>query len=228
MDICPGDSPGKNTGVGCRASSRGSSQPRDWSQVSCIAGRFFTIWATREAWWLVGNTKMLQSALQACRLWSPQEVLDQSSSDTEGWLLIQHHSNMVLQYEPCFWNLWTNENCRWLCCLFTYFSYVVLLIISKLNYFRLLPKYGCLTWSLRRRAALAIREDESSATPPCGRGLCTYDQSSSAWSRQTPWSSHVDNDHCVTVHHKTLPWYFPVPKWQEVALSSRPTVDPHL
>ena len=30
--------------------SRGSSQPRDWTQVSCTAGRFFTIWATREAW----------------------------------------------------------------------------------------------------------------------------------------------------------------------------------
>ena len=29
--------------------SRGSSQPRDWIQVSCIAGRFFTSWATREA-----------------------------------------------------------------------------------------------------------------------------------------------------------------------------------
>ena len=29
-------------------SSRGSSQPRDWAQVSCIAGGFFTIWATRE------------------------------------------------------------------------------------------------------------------------------------------------------------------------------------
>ena len=28
---------------------RGSSWPRDWSQVSCIAGRFFTIWATSEA-----------------------------------------------------------------------------------------------------------------------------------------------------------------------------------
>ena len=29
--------------------SRGSSQPRDATQVSCIAGRFFTSWATREA-----------------------------------------------------------------------------------------------------------------------------------------------------------------------------------
>ena len=27
---------------------RGSSQPRDWTWVSCIAGRFFTVWATRE------------------------------------------------------------------------------------------------------------------------------------------------------------------------------------
>ena len=26
--------------------SRGSSRPRDWTQVSCIAGRFFTIWAS--------------------------------------------------------------------------------------------------------------------------------------------------------------------------------------
>ena len=29
--------------------SRGSSQPRAWTWVSCIAGRFFTVWATREA-----------------------------------------------------------------------------------------------------------------------------------------------------------------------------------
>ena len=29
--------------------SRGSSQPRDWTEVSCTAGEFFTVWATREA-----------------------------------------------------------------------------------------------------------------------------------------------------------------------------------
>ena len=28
--------------------SGGSSQPRDWTQVSCIAGGFFTSWVTRE------------------------------------------------------------------------------------------------------------------------------------------------------------------------------------
>ena len=30
--------------------SRGSSPPRDWTRVSCTAGRSFTIWATREAY----------------------------------------------------------------------------------------------------------------------------------------------------------------------------------
>ena len=30
-------------------SSRGSSQSRDPTQVSCIAGRFFTVWAPKEA-----------------------------------------------------------------------------------------------------------------------------------------------------------------------------------
>ena len=29
--------------------SRGSSWPRDQTQISCIAGRFLTVWATREA-----------------------------------------------------------------------------------------------------------------------------------------------------------------------------------
>ena len=80
-----GDSPGRNSGVGCHALlqrifqlrdrsqvsrilyclshqgnpwilewvaypfSRGSSQPSNWTGVSCIAGGFFTGWATKEA-----------------------------------------------------------------------------------------------------------------------------------------------------------------------------------
>ena len=39
-----GDSPGKNTGA-----SRGSSQPRDWTQASWVVSRHFTVWATGEA-----------------------------------------------------------------------------------------------------------------------------------------------------------------------------------
>ena len=32
-------------------SSRGPSRPRDQTEVSCIAGRVFTIWANKEAKW---------------------------------------------------------------------------------------------------------------------------------------------------------------------------------
>ena len=44
-----GDSPSKNNGIGSMPSSRGSSQPRGPTQVSRIAGGFFTIWVKREA-----------------------------------------------------------------------------------------------------------------------------------------------------------------------------------
>ena len=44
----PWNSPGHNTGVDSCYLSRGPSQPRDWTQVSRIAGGFFTIWATKE------------------------------------------------------------------------------------------------------------------------------------------------------------------------------------
>ena len=47
----PWNSPGQNTGMGSHSLpfSRGSSQPRDWTRVSHIAGGFFTSWATTEA-----------------------------------------------------------------------------------------------------------------------------------------------------------------------------------
>ena len=44
-----GDSPGKNIGVGSLFLLQGSPQPRNRTRVSCIAGGFFTSWATREA-----------------------------------------------------------------------------------------------------------------------------------------------------------------------------------
>ena len=43
----PWSSLGQNTGVGSLSLLKGSSQPRDWTQVSHFAGRFFTSWATR-------------------------------------------------------------------------------------------------------------------------------------------------------------------------------------
>ena len=44
----PRNSPGQNTGVGILSFSRGSSQPRNRTGVSCIAGGFFTNWAIRK------------------------------------------------------------------------------------------------------------------------------------------------------------------------------------
>ena len=41
------------------SSSRASFWPRDQSWVSCIAGRFFTVWATRETWVYVCLPHML-------------------------------------------------------------------------------------------------------------------------------------------------------------------------
>ena len=47
--------------------SRGSSQPRDWTQVSHIAGGFFTNWAIREGLMSLAN---FNKPLQLCKPWS--------------------------------------------------------------------------------------------------------------------------------------------------------------
>ena len=47
--LCPWNFPGKNTGVGSHSLLQGIFQVQRSNQVSCIAGRFFTAWATREA-----------------------------------------------------------------------------------------------------------------------------------------------------------------------------------
>ena len=55
MDCSPpdssvhGDSPGKNTGVSCHAFFQGIFPTQGRTQVSPVAGGFFTDWATRKA-----------------------------------------------------------------------------------------------------------------------------------------------------------------------------------
>ena len=61
------------------ASSRGSSRPRDQTQVSCIAGRFFTVWATREA----KNTGVGSLSLSPGRLPDPRIELGSPSLQTD-------------------------------------------------------------------------------------------------------------------------------------------------
>ena len=63
----PWNSPGQNTGVvGAVPLSTVSYQPRDQTQVSHIAGRFFTRWATREAHWVLAAAAAAAKSLQSC------------------------------------------------------------------------------------------------------------------------------------------------------------------
>ena len=87
-DYSPWNSPDQNTREVAFPFSRGSSQPRDQTQVSCLAGGFFTGWATRKALW--SEVKMLVTqlclifcdphGLQPARLLCPWD-----SSRQENW-----------------------------------------------------------------------------------------------------------------------------------------------
>ena len=87
--------------------SRGSSQPRDRTQVSSIAGRFFTIWGTREAHtehWI--NVNMWTHGVQ--------EIVS-------GWNLrlqiIDIHSHLAF-----FYPLWTwSQTCKF--CMWYYLQF---------------------------------------------------------------------------------------------------------
>ena len=54
----PWNSPDQNTGVGSLSLLQGIFQPRDQTQVSCIASGFFTSWAIREAHYLLKLIKI--------------------------------------------------------------------------------------------------------------------------------------------------------------------------
>ena len=80
--------------------SSGSSQPRDWTWVSCIAGGFFTHWATREA---------------HCRIWAYQ-------SETTLSYIVREVSSVLSSLPPgettyrkywCSACQWTPRNARW-------------------------------------------------------------------------------------------------------------------
>ena len=68
MDCSPpgssvhGDSPCKNTGVGSLSFLQGIFLTQECNQVSCIAGRFFINWATREAQMTPHPTQKIHSS----------------------------------------------------------------------------------------------------------------------------------------------------------------------
>ena len=91
--------------------SRGSSQPRDWTQVSCFAGRFFTVWPTK--WPCVGNMKIDQR--KHCPKWimkNPYGYTDlffslrwspDPNADILTWKEAWHHHCIIfiISISPC-------------------------------------------------------------------------------------------------------------------------------
>ena len=69
--------------------SRESSRPRDQTQISCIRGRVFTVWATREAQWriYVNPNLPIHSTLRDCHHteWSKSER-EKQISDINGYM----------------------------------------------------------------------------------------------------------------------------------------------
>ena len=60
---------------------RGVSWPWHWTWVSCIAGRFFTFWATREAQNLYGHMKNSKYPKQSCERKTELEISGALTSD---------------------------------------------------------------------------------------------------------------------------------------------------
>ena len=98
--------------------SRGSSRPRDQTQVSCTASAFFTIWATREAQGLIQTYQnyiltFAKTHVFSFNEWHTQQLGTRTSQELRGHLPLQGHligssssTNSVLNYldsvtSPC-------------------------------------------------------------------------------------------------------------------------------
>ena len=82
--------------------SRGSSRPRNWTQVSCIAGRIFTVWAPREAHKAWDGSDEQFSIIQSSR-WHRFEWLTMSSEDSEVQYRNLESGVLETKCHFCFW-----------------------------------------------------------------------------------------------------------------------------
>ena len=82
----PWNFPGQDTGVDSLSLLRGSSQPRDPTQVSSIAGGFFTIWVTREA--LIQQLSYQKASLAFTISWSLLKLVSIESVMPSNHLII--------------------------------------------------------------------------------------------------------------------------------------------
>ena len=116
--LCSWDSPGKNTRVGCHSLLQGIFPTQGSNQVSRIAGRFFTVWASREA-----QVKWL-GFWQTFLYWPQEELFTRPPGNA-----CCHLINMV----PNFW-IFTNLiriQCRFFLSLF--FTVVLICIPLPLH-----------------------------------------------------------------------------------------------
>ena len=66
--------------------SRGSSWPRNQTWVFCIAGRFFTVWATREARGLSKHSSRINTAQKTRERERRKEKSEREGMSTGGWM----------------------------------------------------------------------------------------------------------------------------------------------
>jgi len=126
---CPWDFPGKNTRVGCI--SHQASLSRDWTQVSCIVGRFSTSWATRKPKNTgIGSLSLLQGIFPTRKsnqgLLHCRQILYQLSNEVGakkiGYLTILQLLVYACQEHACTTNniwLWLREEAQ------SYLGYLV-------------------------------------------------------------------------------------------------------
>ena len=88
-DCSPWNSPGQNTWVGSRFLLWESSQARDRTQVSLIAGGFFTSWATREVQCSRWRYPLSCYYLVLSHVWLFRDPMDWSLSGFSVWGIFQ-------------------------------------------------------------------------------------------------------------------------------------------
>ena len=105
--LCPWDPPAKNTGAGCHALHQGIFRRSDQTCVSCIAGRFFTIWTTREAW------TQGRISVNTVLSWHTGFLLHASGITAFAGIVWQHAGAMKCDSMLVQWNVHRNASLLW-------------------------------------------------------------------------------------------------------------------
>ena len=92
--------PGRNTAVGCHASSRGSSRPRDWTCLQCCPRLQFTQWQT---WRECGSA----GKESACSMGDPGSIPGLGRSPAEGYSSTLQYSGLENSVDRIVAKSWT-------------------------------------------------------------------------------------------------------------------------